>query len=66
MTTYFQLFAAFLMLKGKVKACIIYAEIRSLKIILRKQPVLNDSGPFRVMICMERAALDLFWHAKSI
>jgi dihydroneopterin aldolase len=48
-----------------VKACTVYVEIISLKIILRKQPAPTDSGSLGVIICMERAALDLVWHAKS-
>ena len=41
-----------------VKACAAYAEIISLEIILRKQPVLNDSGSLGVRLCMDRAALN--------
>ena len=41
-----------------VKACAVYAEIISLEIILRKQPVLNDSGSLGVRRCMDRAALN--------
>lgn len=41
-----------------VKACAEYAEIISLEITLRKQPVLNDSGALGVRLCMDRAALN--------
>jgi len=41
-----------------VKACAVYAEIISLEITLRKQPVLNDSGSLGVRLCMDRAALN--------
>jgi dihydroneopterin aldolase len=41
-----------------VKACAAYAEIISLEITLRKQPVLNDSGSLGVRLCMDRVALD--------
>ena len=40
------------------KACAAYAEIKSLEIILKKQPVLNDSGSLGVRLCMDRAALN--------
>ena len=41
-----------------VKACAAYAEVISLEIILKKQPVLNDSGSLGVRLCMDRAALN--------
>jgi dihydroneopterin aldolase len=41
-----------------VKACAAYAEIISLEITLRKQPVLNDSGSLGVRLCMDRAELN--------
>ena len=41
-----------------VKACAVNAEIISLEITLRKQPVLNDSGSLGVRLCMDRAALN--------
>jgi len=41
-----------------VKACAAYAEVISLEIILKKQPVLNDSGSLGVRVCMDRAALN--------
>jgi len=41
-----------------VKACAAYAEIMSLEITLRKQPVLNDSGSLGVRLCMDRTALN--------
>ena len=41
-----------------VKACAAYAEIISLEIILRKQPVLNDSGSIGVRLCIDRASLN--------
>ena len=40
------------------KACAAYAEIISLEITLRKQPVLNGSGSLGVRLCMDRAALN--------
>lgn len=40
------------------KACAAYAEIMSLEITLRKQPVLNGSGSLGVRLCMDRAALN--------
>jgi dihydroneopterin aldolase len=41
-----------------VKACAAYAEIISLKITLRKQPVLNDSGSLGVRLFLDRAGLN--------
>ena len=45
------------------KACAAYAEIISLEITLRKQPVLNDSGSLGVRLCMDSAALKRVRHA---
>jgi dihydroneopterin aldolase len=41
-----------------VKACAAYAEIISLEITLRKQPVLNDSGSLGVRLFLDRAGLN--------
>lgn len=41
-----------------VQACAAYTEVISLEIILKKQPVLNDSGSLGVRLCMDRAALN--------
>lgn len=41
-----------------VKACAAYAEIISLEITLRKQPVLNDSGSLGVTLFLDRAGLN--------
>ena len=41
-----------------VKACAAYAEIISLEITLRKQPVLNDSGSLGVRLFLDRAELN--------
>ena len=48
-----------------VKACAVYAEIISLEITLRKQPVLNNSGSLGVRLCMDSAALNRIRHAEQ-
>ena len=47
-----------------VKACATYAEIISLEITLRKQPVLNDSGSLGVRLLLDRAGLNRAEQAK--
>jgi dihydroneopterin aldolase len=48
-----------------VKACAAHAEIISLEITLRKQPVLNNSGSLGVRLCMDSAALNRVRHTKK-
>ena len=48
-----------------VKACVADAEMISLEITLRKQPVLNNSGSLGVRLCMDSVARYHVRHAKQ-